>query len=113
MFYHVIIKHNEKVGKEIKNKTLYGFDYSDLEKIKSDLITPFQSNKQIIFNGYFLERTDITRFAIKCSEKNAEEICNIQQSQVPSNFFMIWTKELVIQSDDLVKDITNDVFNSI
>jgi predicted nucleotide-binding protein len=113
MFYHIIIERNEKIGKTGKYETLYEFDNQNLEKIKSDLVIPYKNNNQIIFKGYPLEKKDIRRFAIKSSEKSADEIKRIQQSKVSSNVLFFWQKNMVVESDELVTDITSDVLKSV
>jgi len=113
MFYHIIIERNEKVGKTGDYEKLYEFDNLDLEKIKSELVFPYKSDKQIIFKGYPLGKKDIRRFAIKCSEKSADEIRTIQQRQVSRNVLFFWRKEMVVESDELVKDITNEILKTV
>jgi predicted nucleotide-binding protein len=110
MFYHIIIERNEKIGKYEK---LYEFDNQNLEKIKSDLVLPYKNNNQMIFQGYHLEKKDIKRFVIKCSEKSVDEIRDIQQNKVPRNVILVWTKVMVVESDKLLDDITSDVLKSV
>ena len=113
MYYHIIIERNEKMGKTGKYESLYEFDNQDLDRIKSELVIPYKTGKQIIFKGYPLEKKDIRRFAIKCSEKSAEEIADIQQSKVSPNVIFFWHKHNVVESDELVNDITTDVLKSV
>jgi hypothetical protein len=113
MFYHIIIERNEKLGKTGKYETLYEFDNQNLEKIKSDLVLPYKNNNQIIFKGYPLEKKDIRRFAIKRSEKSVDEIRKIQQSKVSQNVLFFWQRSMVVESDELVDDITSDVLKSV
>lgn len=104
---------NEKIGKNGNYETLYEFDNQDLEKIKSELIFPYKNNEQILFKGYPLEKKDIRRFAIKCSEKSIKEIRDIQQNKVPHNVFFFWSEKDVVESNDLTKDITTEALKSI
>jgi len=92
MFYHIIIERNEKIGKTGNYETLYEFDNQDLEKIKSELVLPYKNNEQILFKGYPLSNKDIRRFAIKSSEKSADEIREIQQRKVSPNVFFLLEK---------------------
>jgi predicted nucleotide-binding protein len=113
MFYHIIIERNEKIGKTGKYEILYEFDKLDIEKIKSDLVLPYKNSNQIIFKGYPLEKKDIRRFAIKCSEKSTDEIKEILYSKKSPDVLFIFTKPMIMEDDKLVKDITIDMFNSV
>jgi predicted nucleotide-binding protein len=113
MFYHIIIERNEKTGKTGKYEILYEFDKLDIEKIKSELVLPYKNNNQIIFKGYPLEKKDIRRFAIKCSEQSTDEIKQILYSKKSPNVLFIFTKPMIVEDDKLVKDITVDVLKSV
>jgi predicted nucleotide-binding protein len=113
MFYHIIIERNEKIGNSVKYESLYEFDIQDLDRIKNEWAGPYKNKEQIMFKGYPLEPKDIRRFAIKSSEKTLDEIRKIQQSKVSANVLFIWRKDMVVESDELVTDITNDVFKMI
>jgi len=113
MFYHIIIERNSKVGKTGSYEKLYEFDHQDLEKIKSELFFPYMNNEPIFFKGYPLEKKDIRRFAIKCSEQSSDAIRNNEQSKVPPNVIMSVMKTTIIEYDRLFKDITSDLIKLV
>ena len=113
MFYHIIIERNEKIEKIGKYEILYEFDKLDIEKIKSELVFPYKNNNQIIFKGYPLNKKDIRRFAIKSSEQSTDEIKKTLNSKKSKKVFFIFTKEMIVEDDKLVKDITTDVLKSL
>jgi len=59
-----------------------------------------------------LEYSDIRRFAVKESEKTVAELCKIEQSKVSRDVIFIYTKNMIVESDELVKDITTDVLKA-
>jgi len=113
MFYHIIIERNEKAKKTGNYETLYEFDKLDLERIKSELVLPYKNNNQIVFKGYPLDKKDIRRFAVKCSEQSTDEIKEMLYSKKSPNVLFIFTKTMIVEDDKLVKDITIDVLNSV
>lgn len=113
MFYHIIIERNSKIGKTGNYEKLYEFDHQDLEKIKTELFLPYMNNKQIFFKGYPLEKKDIRRFAIKCSEQSSDVIRNNEQRSLPPNVIMSVRRDVIIENDKLFKDITTDLLKSV
>ena len=113
MFYHIIIERNEMKKGTGNYEKLYTVNNLDLEKIKSELILPYKNNHQIIFKGYPLEKKDIRRFAIKCSDKSTDEIRAIIKSQKSPDVLFILTDAMIVEDDKLVEDITNDMLKSI
>ena len=113
MFYHIIIERNSKIGKSSVYEKLYEFDHQDLEKIKSELVLPYTSNNQIVFKGYPLEKKDIRRFAIKCSENSIDEIKKILKNKKSPDVLFIFTSADIVEDDKLVKDITNDLLKTV
>jgi predicted nucleotide-binding protein len=99
--------------KQYNYETLYEFDKLDFEKIKSELVLPYKNNNQIIFKGYPLNKKDIRRFAIKCSEKSTDEIKKILYSKKSPDVLFIFTKPMIVEDDKLVEDITTDVLKSV
>ena len=111
MYYHVIIETNEKIGKTKRYEKLYDYDIDDLDKIQKEIIIPYKNSDSFQFKGYFLEPSKIRRIAIKSSELKIGELRDIQQDKVSSGVLFFWTREKIVDSDNITKDITSDVFN--
>ena len=74
MYYHVLI---DVAGNKAKdNKTIRKIDITDKEALIEELISPYVSNEEIMFNGYILLRKNITRLLVKASNRSAHEIAN-------------------------------------
>jgi predicted nucleotide-binding protein len=110
MFYHIIIERNGNNG---ENEVLYEVDKQDIEKIKSDYVLPYKTNNKFIFKGYPLKKKDIRRFSIKCSGNSTDEIRENLNREYPEMALLLIKDIMILEDDKLVKDITNDVFNSV
>lgn len=113
MYYHVILETDDKIGKNQQFQVLYDFDIIDLEKLKIEVLKPFEENLKFQFKGYFIHPNKIRRLSIKQSDKSVETIRSIEQQKVGRGILYVWTKEMVVKSDKLTKDVTSDLMNSI
>ncbi len=113
MYFHIIVETTEKVGKNSDYETLYEYDKTDLEKIKSDLVIPYLNKDKFQFKGYFLTDSKVRRIAIKKTITSIDLITNTQQQKVSRNVLFFWSKDMVVESDELAEDITSEVFSSI
>ena len=72
MYYHVRVEYFEK-NKKI-SKYEYMFDLNTTDKIVKDILKPFKLDKQIIINGRFLTRTDVSKIQVVKTENDTENL---------------------------------------
>ena len=63
MYFHIIVETKEKVGKNSNYETLYEYDKTDLDQIKTDLVIPYLKKDKFQFKGYFLSDNNVRRIA--------------------------------------------------
>lgn len=112
MYYHVLIETKEKTGKSQTNRKYFELDKTDLSEIKKDIIFPYLANETFQFNGYFLNRDDISRIVIKESDLTSKECSKSANENLPPSVILYISPEDVIQNDEYVRDITKEVFKT-
>ena len=113
MYFHIIVETKEKVGKNSNYETLYEYDKTDLDQIKTDLVIPYLKKDKFQFKGYFLSDNNVRRIAIKRTTTPIDVIRDAQQQKVSRNVLFFWSKDMVVESDELVEDITSEVFSNL
>ena len=112
MYYHVLIETKEKTGKSQTNRKYFELDKTDLSEIKEVIIFPYLANESFQFNGYFLNRDDISRVVIKESDLTSKECSKSANDNLPPNVILYISPEDVIENDEYVRDITKEVFKT-
>lgn len=112
MYYHVLIETKEKTGKNQTNKKYFELDKTDLSEIKEDIIFPYLANETFQFNGYFLNRDNISRVVIKESDFTSKECSKFANDNLSPNVILYISPQDVIEGDEYVRDITKKVFKT-
>ena len=110
MFYNTRVEYYDK-NKKI-SKYEYLFNLNSLDGIRKDILIPFKNNGQIIINGKFLEKADITRIQVTQSSLNTNGLIN-KVRQMYSGMAIAIGKEDVAFDKTLVSDITTDLLDEI
>lgn len=113
MYYHVLI---DVAGNKAKdNKTIRKIDITDKEALIEELISPYVSNEEIMFNGYILLRKNITRLLVKASNRSAHEIANEarQESYQRGCALIIVSDEDMITYSEEMQDITSELIKEV
>lgn len=110
MYYQVIIETNEKVGKAKTNRKYFELDKTETSEIIDSIIIPNLKKEEIQFDGYFLKPNDITRIAVKETEKTSTELLKYENDNLSPNIIMFISKEDVVEYDRHTKDVTKELF---
>lgn len=112
MYYHVLIETKEKTGKSQTNRKYFELDKTDLSEIKKDIIFPYLENEVFQFNGYFLNRDDISRVVIKESDLTSKEYSKFANENLSPNVILYISAADIFEDDEYVRDITKEVFKT-
>ena len=112
MYYHVLIETKEKTGKSQTNRKYFELDKTDLSEIKKDIIFPYLENEVFQFNGYFLNRDDISRVVIKESDLTSKEYSKFANENLSPNVILYISPADIFEDDEYVRDITKEVFKT-
>jgi len=111
MYYHVRVEYFEK-NKKI-SKYEYMFDLNTTDKIVKDILKPFKLDKQIIINGRFLTRTDVSKIQVVKTENDTENLIDDAYASLSPGIVCIYNKQDVAFSSDNCLDITTELLDSI
>ena len=101
MYYHVRVEYFEK-NKKI-SKYEYMFDLNTTDKIVKDILKPFKLDKQIIINGRFLTRTDVSKIQVVKTENNTAMLIDNANGTCLPGVFVAYDESDVAFSTDLFR----------
>lgn len=101
-FYHLLA-----TKKEEKNKQFDICEY-DLDEsfLLNNIISPYESDKEFIVDGYRLTKKDLSRFKIVETNDNIQKVLSVAQRKIPDNVLMFYQKNDVFNDGGLSKDVT-------
>lgn len=121
MFYSVLIEFSETIEdkKSIRQITLP--DQTNMDKIKTEIVVPYINEEEFFVDGYSLRKSAISRMKIVSSERSVKSIVDLRNHQLDERnrtatikmLFFSYNKAGIIQSDELVTDITNEVLSDV
>jgi hypothetical protein len=106
MYYHVRIDYYNDKLKGIK--TLYEYDYTDIETIVSNVVIKYLSNERILFDGAVLAPGTIELVHVYSTENNIDSTKEIANSH---NNYVVYSQSDILKSREYSKDITREVMN--
>ena len=113
MYYHIIVETIEKTDETGRFRKLYRFDDINLEQIVSELILPFHRREDLNFNWKTLPGDAIRGIAVKETELPIGTLTHIRQRNTPKDSPVIWSNEMVVENDALIRDITSRIFQTM
>ncbi len=111
MYYSVLIETSEGTGKNKKILPVIESDYSNLEKIKSNVLVPYFQGEKFLMDGYFLNKSQISRIKIVSSEKSIQSLVDLKEQE--SFFCHPCDPYQIINDPKLVDDITDEILNEV
>ena len=114
MYYSVLIETSEGIGKnkKILPKTLV--DQPNMDKIKTEIVTPYLKEEEFIMDGYCLRKSEISRIKIVSSEQSIIELVHIEYEKIKRlNVLCIIDNNSIISHSKSVIDITNKVLSEV
>lgn len=97
--------YNDKL-KEIK--TLYEYDYTDIETIISNVVIKYLSNERILFDGAVLVSGTIEHVHVYSTDNNIDSTKEIANSH---DNYVVYSQSDILMSREHSKDITREVMN--
>lgn len=108
--YHVRIDyydHNLKA-----NQTTYEYDYSNIEKIITDVTSPYLAGNVILFAGARINNIDIRQVKIYETERDIRFMKEFADANVSPNVAFVYSWDAVLASHKYSKDITREVLEN-
>lgn len=106
MYYQILVETTEKVGKSKQNKVIKEIDKTNKEEILNDILIPYLAGDEFVFNGYFLNKKDITRLKIVTTEQSARELAKFENDNMPVGLIMYVSPEDILTYDKYITDVT-------
>lgn len=103
IYYHILIEAYGFI------KPLYQLDKTDLSEIKEEIVIPFLKGEQFMFQGYFLDRSNVKRILIKESAYTSEEYVLREQMSCGPNITLIISPKEILGSNQCTTDITSSI----
>lgn len=112
MYYHVIVETTEK-NKKQDFERCYELNCPQIEPIIEDIVTPYTKKQQIYIDGKYIDYSKIRSLKVKKSEQHLRDLVDVAQRTVPSNVFIVYTQNAIVNNDSYVTDITKETVKSI
>jgi len=121
LYYSVLIEVPETIGQKKNINQITLVDQPNMDRIKTEIVVPYINEKEFFMDGYCLTKAKVSRIKIVSSERSIKSIVDLRNNQISernrtSSIAMIgfyYTKAGIIQSDELVTDITNEVLSKV
>lgn len=111
MYYQILVETKEIVGKSRQNKVIKEIDKINKDEILNDILIPYLKGDEFVFNGYFLNKKDITRIKIVTTEKSARELAKYENDNMPAGLIMYVSPENILSYDKYIIDMTNTLLS--
>ena len=102
-YYHVLIETYES------SDPYYGLDWTDLSKIKEEVVIPYLKGNRFIFDGYVLNETKVKRILIKESNCTSKKYADDMDKKYP-DYPLPTEEQEIIRDDEYTRDITQSIF---
>ena len=120
LYYSVLIEVSEIIGNKKNILQITLVDQTNIDKIKTEIVTPYINEEEFFMDGYSLKKSAISRIKIVSSERSIKSIVDLRnyqrrESNRTSNVAILicYTKAGIIQGDELVTDITNEILSEV
>lgn len=121
MYYSVLIEVPETIGKKKNIHQITLADQPNMDRIKTEIVIPYINEEEFFIDGYCLTKSKVSRIKIVSSERSIKSIVDLRNHQLSernrtASIVMIgfhYTKAEIIQSDELVTDITNKILSEV
>ena len=98
-YYHVLIETYES------SDPYYKLNWTDLSKIKEEVVIPHLKGDEFIFNGYFLDKTKVKRILIKESDCTSKNYADDMDRKYP-NYPLPTGEQEIMEDDEYTRDVT-------
>ena len=121
MYYSVLIEVSETIGQKKNILQITLADQPNMDRIKTEIVIPYINEEEFSMDGYCLTKSKVSRIKIVSSERSIKSIVDLRDYQREernrtSRVAMIGfycTKAGIIQSNELVTDITNKILSEV
>ena len=113
MYYSLLIEYyDSKTNRQNNVNYAMVYDEKKLDRFLREVIRPYLDGETFIVDGYVLGKDIIKRIKIVETDRSIKEIRkNKQRAMMATGVCMVCTCRDVINNDELVKDITNEIFS--
>lgn len=105
--YHVRIDYFDRNLKI--NQTMFEYDYSNIEKVISDVTSPYLAGNVLLFAGARINNIDIRKVNIYETERNMQTMKEYADSNVGTCIPIHYTGSDILNTRKYSKDITREV----
>lgn len=121
MYYSILIEVPETIGQKKNINQITLADQPNMDRIKTEIVVPYINEEEFFMDGYCLTKSKVSRIKIVSSERSIKSIVDLRNHQLSernrtASIVMIgfhYTKAEIIQSDELVTDITNKILSEV
>ena len=121
MYYSVLIEVPETFGNKKGVRSITLTDQPNMDKIKKEIVIPYINEEEFFMDGYCLTKSKVSRIKIVSSERSIKSIVDLRDYQREEKnrnscvavIGFYCTKTGIIQSDELVTDITNEILYEV
>lgn len=121
MYYSILIEVPETIGQKKNINQITLADQPNMDRIKTEIVIPYINEEEFFIDGYCLTKSKVSRIKIVSSERSIKSIVDLRNHQLSernrtASIVMIgfhYTKAEIIQSDELVTDITNKILSEV
>ena len=113
MYYSVLIEISEGTGKNKKIFPITLIDQPNLDKIKTEIVTPYLNEEEFIMDGYCLRKSEISRIKIVSSEQSITELIDMEYATLEAGVIRIINNSSIISHSKYVTDITNKIRSEV
>lgn len=112
MYYSVLIEYNDQnTRRKSPPKPITIVDMENIDDISKEVIIPYLKGENFNADGFVLNKSQITRIKIVQSTKSIKALRDYKQSQLSAYIIATYSYADIINNDELVENITNDIFN--
>lgn len=109
-YYHVKVEYGDASSQ--KDRKAYGFDFTDLEEVKCEIVKPFLLNKPFLVDGAQVDGS-VRLLKVFESQYPIDTCVELVNRKTPPNVVVFFSKEDILPEEDYVADITKDVIKSV
>ena len=120
MYYSVLIEISERTKKSKETLPIILTDQTNLEKIKTEIVNPYLSDKDFFMDGYCLNKSKISRIKIVSSEQSIKNLVDMKNKERHmrnrTSGIVILSAYIsldIINDNDLISDITTDILKDV
>lgn len=107
MYYHVRIDYFDRNLKV--NQTLFEYDYPNIEKVITDVTSPYIAGNVVLFEGTRINNIDIRQVKIYKTDQDIRSMNEYANASVGPRIAYVYSRPAILDAHKYSKDITREV----